>query len=349
MARAQHRKKKASSSVELTRHAEVGGQTVHIDLCFVPWEHAPQAWLPAISGSSGHLVIPRPPRSPSPWPGQLFEQPHWSYVAAMRRYAQRTQERLGRGKQPPRLPEGEPTPWRQNWQARAERHEILQRRRQEDVAWQAERAAHHPRVVAYRALSLKGRAAQAKAWQAEKAHWAQRRRARRKVLAQRKIENQAWHARNQRRTHSPASVWIAILVVADDATRQCWGLPVFANGAHVTAQEVADALRAVLPEELDFLISDQGSHFRSKALAQLAQEREFVRVPIYRHRPQTNGIAERFVRTLKHELHGLNWSGPEELQALLAQVLPTYNDRPHQGVPIPGLSPNEFANRLWLM
>jgi hypothetical protein len=26
-----------------------------------------------------------------------------------------------------------------------------------------------------------------------------------------------------------------------------------------------------------------------------------------------------------------------------------YNDRPHQGLSIPGLSPNEFAQRIWLM
>jgi len=26
-----------------------------------------------------------------------------------------------------------------------------------------------------------------------------------------------------------------------------------------------------------------------------------------------------------------------------------YNDRPHQGLPIPGLSPNEYAKRIWLV
>jgi len=26
-----------------------------------------------------------------------------------------------------------------------------------------------------------------------------------------------------------------------------------------------------------------------------------------------------------------------------------YNDRPHQGLPLPGLSPNEFAKRIWLV
>jgi hypothetical protein len=30
-------------------------------------------------------------------------------------------------------------------------------------------------------------------------------------------------------------------------------------------------------------------------------------------------------------------------------VRKSYNDRPHQGLGIPGLSPNEFADRIWLM
>ncbi len=37
---------------------------------------------------------------------------------------------------------------------------------------------------------------------------------------------------------------------------------------------------------------------------------------------------------------------------LIQSPLPTlaeYNDRPHQGLAIPGLSPNKFAARIWLM
>ncbi len=97
-------------------------------------------------------------------------------------------------------------------------------------------------------------------------------------------------------------------------------------------------LTRLLPKELAFLISDQGIHFRSKTLAQLAQANHFVHIPIYRYRLWTNNQAERFVRTLKHEL-----------RCVLAQFLPAYNDRPYQGLPIPGLSPNEFAHRIWLM
>jgi hypothetical protein len=63
----------------------------------------------------------------------------------------------------------------------------------------------------------------------------------------------------------------------------------------------------------------------------------------------SNGIAERFVRTLKEWLAGQTWDTTDALAALLAQFRAQYNDRPHQGLGIPGLSPTEFAHRIWLL
>jgi hypothetical protein len=62
-----------------------------------------------------------------------------------------------------------------------------------------------------------------------------------------------------------------------------------------------------------------------------------------------NGIAQRFVRTLKQWLADKTWQSASELEALLQQFRAEYNERPHQGLGIPGLSPNEFADRIWLM
>ena len=324
---------------------------MNVDLGFVPLEHAQEDKLPAVSGSSGHLVIEalRESDLDRRWPGQVFTAAELSYEAAMHTYAQQTRDRLLRGKREPLPPEKDTTPWRKSWDARAERHAVLQQRRQEDEDWRTERRSHHQTVDTYRALTRRQRAEQAEEWQAQKEHWAQREQARLDLLARRKTENQAWHQRNQARTQTPERSWLAILVVTDNCSRRCLGLPIFTTGAKVTADEVAQALHTLLPKDLAFLISDQGTHFRSKVLAQLAQETGFVQIPIYRHRPQTNGIAERFVRTLKEWLRNSSWSGSDELSALLVAFCPAYNNRPHQGLPIPGLSPNEFANRLWLM
>jgi len=72
----------------------------------------------------------------------------------------------------------------------------------------------------------------------------------------------------------------------------------------------------------------------------------FVHVRIAPHRARTNGIAERFVRTLKEWLETHTWHSPEEFAALLVEFIEYYNDRPHQGAELDGLSPNEFARRL---
>jgi hypothetical protein len=55
------------------------------------------------------------------------------------------------------------------------------------------------------------------------------------------------------------------------------------------------------------------------------------------------------VRTLKAWLADQAWSDAEALGVLLEQCRAMYNDRPHQGLAIPGLSPDEFAARFWLL
>jgi transposase InsO family protein len=110
---------------------------------------------------------------------------------------------------------------------------------------------------------------------------------------------------------------------------------------------VVEALEVLLPPELQFLISDRGIHFRAEAFQLLAREADFIHVLIARHRPQSNGIAERFVRTLKVLPKDKSWQDDQELAALLELFLVEYNNRPHQGLPIPGLSPKAISkNKL---
>jgi transposase InsO family protein len=349
------REKKGDLEPEV-RTAEQPGQALNIDLCFVPEQHEAQEKLPAVSGSSGHLVIERvaAPQEPPHWPGQVFGTADLTYEMAMQQYVQATQDRQVHAHilSTPQVEAS--TRWRQEWEGRAERHAVLQRRKQEDAAWKAAKAQHRADRLAFQQRSKAERRQQQAIWQAKQAAWHALREQRRLGQPARQAENQAWHERNRKlKAGSSAPLqepaWVAMLVVTDNCTRQCLGLPLFRSGPKVTSQEVIDALGQLLPAQLQFLISDQGAHFRTKKMARLAEAHDFLHVLIYRHRPQTNGIAERFVLTLKQWLRSHAWLAPDELENLLKRFQPEYNHRPHQGLGIPGLSPNEFANRIWLM
>lgn len=347
--------KKRSREV-VVRRAEQPGQAINIDLCFVPEEHEVQGKLPAVSGSSGHLVIGRiyPAGEEAHWPGQIFAEADLDYAEAMRQYAFATRDRLVRcsSERIPVLQEA--TDWRKAWEGRAERYQIREQRKREDAIWKNAKTRSRQTRQVYQALTPAERKERQAAYQLACQTWETVRRARQATLQLRQQENQAWHQSNRQfqlasDAQPQARSWIAILVVTDNCTRQCLGLPIFCSGSKVTSNEVVTALSTVLPKDLAFLISDQGTHFRSKAFADLALQAGFVHVPVYRHRPETNGIAERFVLTLKDWLGSKSWDGVEALQLWLLQFQPEYNNRPHQGLAIPGLSPNEFANRIWLL
>ncbi len=138
-----------------------------------------------------------------------------------------------------------------------------------------------------------------------------------------------------------------VLLIIDNCTRQCLGLPLFVVGAQVTAEMVVTALRELLPPELQFLVSDRGTHFTAHVFQELARNKGFTHVLIARHRPESNGMAERFVWTLKEWLRDKSWKDVQQLATLLAAFRAEYDDRPHQGLPDPGLSPNEYAKRQW--
>lgn len=239
-------------------------------------------------------------------------------------------------------------------QLRDERRVVRQKRKLEDAAWRAIRAHRKAAVSAYRALCKEERHRQGEAKPAQDAQWRAAWAQRQAQMAQRQVEDEAWRevrCRFRERWSELVSttVWVAILVVIDNCTRQCLGLPLFVAGVNVTAEVVAEALYALLPPELRFLISDRGTHFTASTFKMRFLSETFIHVYIARHRPQSNGIAERFVCTLKEWLERKSWSDDQELGLLLQQFQGEYNDRPHQGLAIPGLSPNEFAKRIWLL
>jgi len=327
--------------------AEQPGQTINIDLLFVPEQHLVQERLPSVSGSSGHLVVGRSPveKERPYWPGLVFANSELGYQEAMNQYIVQIRDRLEHRGRVRESKKEDNVAWRDDWQARSDRYVLRKQRKQQDADWKILKTEHHNRLLAFQSRSQPNLQQQLPD---DQQTWKISREQRRKILQQRKQEDQAWHARNQeRKSQLSQKTWIAMLAVVDNCSRQCLGLPVFCSGSHITSEEVVAALRTLLPESLDFLISDQGTHFRTKVFAQLAKEEDFIHVPIYRHRPETNGIAERFVLTIKDWLYHKSWLDAQSLQAIICEFIPYYNDRPHQGLPIPGLSPNEFANRFW--
>jgi transposase InsO family protein len=317
------------------------------------------AKLPAVSGSSGRLIVERPPSEDNSgaWPGRIFENLELPYDDAMRAFVATAQERAS---QPASLADTaangslateKRTLDRSEAQLRDARRQVRAQRQLEDAAWQAARVAH--RAVA-QTDQVRPKAARRSAKVARTAQWRALRDQRRATLEARQPDDAAWRqARMELRQRWSAlpviSAWIAILVIVDNCTRQCLGLPLFVAGPKVTAEMIVEALRLLLPPELQFLISDRGTHFTANAFQTLVLSETFIHVLIARHRPQSNGIAERFVRTLKEWLADKAWLDDQALATLLQQFLAEYGDRPHQGLAMPGLSPNEFAQRIWLM
>lgn len=349
------------------RHAEEPNQAVNVDLCFVPAQHAEAEAVPAVSGSSGRLVVspPKGAEAARTWAGQVFECEGLSYGEAMDRYvAVRESAQAAKTAAPEvsvKAPAGEKAV-RQALRTETQRLQIGRRqerarRQATDRAWKARRREHQAEVAAVASAKGPGegpgrnksreRAAEKAA---RKAQWRAERAERRRDLAQRGEEDAGWRAsRDELRKRGAGigaiTLWIAVLVIVDNCTRRSLGLPLFVLGPHVTAELVVEALKALLPKELRYLIADGGTHFASQAMRELAKAQGFVRVPLARHRPQSNGIAERFIETLKDWLADKEWHTPEELATLLAEFLVYYNDRPHQGRELAGLSPNEYAAR----
>ena len=343
----------------MSRTADKPGQTLNVDLLFVPACHLADVKLPAVSGSSGHLVVERfQGVGPEPeYPGRVFEDLDLEYAEAVRAFVAASQpiSKSGQGSMESKSP---PTEIQQLRQAETqlcnERRELRKLRELEDANWQVVwEQQRDEKPSAQKRVQPKVRAR----WGARKPHEEERkclRADRRTHMKQRQQQDKQWRlarkSLREKMTSLPmVTAWIAILLVTDNCSRQCLGLPLFVAGSHVTAEMVVAALRILLPANLQFLISDRGTHFTAQAFLQLATEANFLHVVIARHRPQSNGIAERFVRTLKEWLADKAWASDKDLLEFLRLFLLEYNDRPHQGLSIPGLSPNEFAKRLWLM
>ena len=414
------------------RTAEKPGQSINVDLAFVPASHEAMAKLPAVSGSSGRLVVERMAEETEAvpqWPGCVFDNDSLSYEEAMKAFMAASEAKSKASESDSADSSAEVTikaqkrAIRQEEEAlRAQRRQVRQQRKKEEAEWAALRVQRRVQQTAVQVQKQKALPIHPEPGFSQEAansepainanssdatlpslaqgatgvflthdtksacseatgstepdvstnapaetkptlstessapcitdeKWRQHREERRAQLAQRKEEDGQWRSQRKsirdRLAELPiVTCWFCILVIIDNCTRLCYGLPLFIAGPRVTAEEIVNALQTLLPPELMFLISDRGIHFRAKVFKALAKNKEFLHVLTARHRPQSNGIAERFVRTLKEWLADKSWTSEQELLALLDEFQAMYNDRPHQGIPMRGLSPNEYAKRV---
>jgi len=193
------KREKKDKAKSAARTAERPGQAINVDICYVPEQHAVQEKLPAVSGSSGRLVVERirsQDEKPQ-WPGQVFMEAGLDYEEAMLQYAAATRDRLVQHgiARTPKLKL--PSHWRQVQEARANRYQVLQQRKQEDLAWRQAKAQWRKTRTAFQALSSPERQKQKASYEATNQVWQLLRQQRQKNLENRKRENQAWHQHNQ--------------------------------------------------------------------------------------------------------------------------------------------------------
>jgi transposase InsO family protein len=241
------------------------------------------------------LVIERlkEPEQEPDYPGRVFADSELDYVEAVQAFVKASRPLFG-----PRIEvaavekpsqQGELQRLRQEEALLCiERRNTRKRRELEDLTWRVIWQPYRTDKPSTAELTKPKRRAR---WGSRKVQEEQRqnlRKQRRQQSTQRQQENQQWRSsRNTLReqiTLLPiATAWIAVLVVTDNCTRRCLGLPLFVAGAHVTSEMVALALQTLLPANLQFLISDRGIHFTADAFQQFAKESEFVHVVIARH------------------------------------------------------------------
>lgn len=218
-----------SKKTAVVRTADAPGQTLNIALCFVPCTHQPEQKLPAVSGSSGRLVIERAPAAPSEqdWPGRVFEHQELDYSEAMLQFVARSQTQDASAnvaetaamREQRALKAQKRQFHRQEAQVRDERRIVRQQRPQEDEAWKHLNTQRRQQQQARR--TPVERRAQDEQWRAV-------RQQRRETQEHRTTEDARW--RQQRRDFKELwgqlphiSDWVAILVTTDNCTRQCLG------------------------------------------------------------------------------------------------------------------------------
>ena len=152
------------------------GQTLNVDLSFVPATHDAEQKLPAVRGSSGRLVIeqPKTEESDRDWPGRVFEDEDREYAEAMLDFVAASQNQAEPGGTQSGAESADRISLKVQKQAvhqeeetlRAERRITRQRRKEEDAAWKRMWAAKKQDREAPAGAPAAGREARQERWRA---------------------------------------------------------------------------------------------------------------------------------------------------------------------------------------
>ncbi len=153
-------------------------------------------------------------------------------------------------------------------------------------------------------------------------------------------------ATGDRRDHRRGVGWEVLHVALDDATRLVYAEILPDEKGRTAARFLVRALRWFRAHMVAVrrLLTDNGSAYRSRTFARVARRLGIRHSRTRPYRPQTNGKAERWIRTVLSECLYLEIFGSSaDRAAALGRFLHYYNDeRPHLG--IDGRTPRQRLN-----
>jgi transposase InsO family protein len=130
-----------------------------------------------------------------------------------------------------------------------------------------------------------------------------------------------------------------LYVFIDDCSRTLFA-DILPDQTSYSASIALDEALTMLPFPVQTIYSDNGKEFKG-AFKQLCREQHLRQQFTRPYRPQTNGKAERVIKTLKESLRKHHFTSREERRRILYAVVRHYNHlRPHQG--LMGRSPFAF-------
>lgn len=155
-------------------------------------------------------------------------------------------------------------------------------------------------------------------------------------------------AHGDRTTRARGVGWEVLHMAIDDCTRLVYCEVLADERGRTAAHFLIRALRWFRDHGItvDRILSDNGSPYRSKAWRRVCRAAGVRHRRTRPYRPQTNGKAERFWRTLDTDLiEGTTFDDINQFTNELLEYIVFYNDfRAHQA--LNGLTPQTFANNL---